>query len=73
MEHIQGDGPTLVLVPGLQGRWEYVRPAVEALARYFTVVTFSLDEVRRSRAANFDTINPFGMVVSDAFGGIVGN
>jgi len=34
-----------------------VRPAVEALARYFTVVTFSLDEVRRSRAANFDTIN----------------
>ena len=26
-----------------------------------------------TQCANFDTINPFGMVVSDAFGGIVGN
>jgi pimeloyl-ACP methyl ester carboxylesterase len=57
VEHIQGDGPTLVLIPGLQGRWEYVRPAVESLARYFRVVTFSLDEVVRTSAANFNTID----------------
>jgi 3-oxoadipate enol-lactonase len=39
----RGSGPPLVLIPGLQGRWEYMRPAVEALASSFRVVTFSLD------------------------------
>jgi hypothetical protein len=29
-----GHGPPLVLVPGIQGRWEYLRPAIEALARF---------------------------------------
>ena len=42
INHLQGDGPALVLVPGIQGRWEYARPTVEALATYFRVVTFSL-------------------------------
>ena len=27
----RGSGPPLVLIPGLQGRWEYVRPTVDAL------------------------------------------
>jgi pimeloyl-ACP methyl ester carboxylesterase len=35
-------GPTLVLIPGIQGRWEYARPTVDALATHFRVVTFSL-------------------------------
>lgn len=39
----RGDGPALILLPGIQGRWEYVRAAVEALAARFRVVTFSLD------------------------------
>ena len=39
----RGSGPPLVLIPGLQGRWEYMRPAVDALASSFRVVTFSLD------------------------------
>lgn len=38
----QGNGPALVLIPGLQGRWEYMRPAVEALSASFRVLTFSL-------------------------------
>jgi 3-oxoadipate enol-lactonase len=38
----RGDGPALVLIPGIQGRWEYMRPAVDALSRVFRVVTFSL-------------------------------
>jgi 3-oxoadipate enol-lactonase len=37
-----GSGPPLVLIPGVQGRWEYVRPAVDALATSFRVLTFSL-------------------------------
>lgn len=38
----RGSGPPLVLIPGLQGRWEYLRPAVEALSASFHVLTFSL-------------------------------
>jgi pimeloyl-ACP methyl ester carboxylesterase len=43
----RGSGPPLVLIPGLQGRWEYLRPAVDALSASFRVLTFSLDEVVR--------------------------
>jgi pimeloyl-ACP methyl ester carboxylesterase len=38
----QGSGAPLVLIPGLQGRWEYMRPAVDALSQHFRVLTFSL-------------------------------
>jgi 3-oxoadipate enol-lactonase len=38
----RGAGSPLVLIPGIQGRWEYTRPTVEALAAQFRVVTFSL-------------------------------
>jgi pimeloyl-ACP methyl ester carboxylesterase len=38
----QGHGAPLILIPGIQGRWEYTRPAVEALAEHFRVITFSL-------------------------------
>jgi pimeloyl-ACP methyl ester carboxylesterase len=37
-----GNGPPLVLIPGLQGRWEWMRPTVEALAREFRVLSFTL-------------------------------
>jgi pimeloyl-ACP methyl ester carboxylesterase len=39
----RGSGPPLVLIPGLQGRWEYMRHAVDALSSCFRVLTFSLD------------------------------
>jgi pimeloyl-ACP methyl ester carboxylesterase len=48
----------LVLVPGIQGHWKYMRPAVAALSQHFQVLTFSLgraeslddyvDQVRRT-------------------------
>jgi pimeloyl-ACP methyl ester carboxylesterase len=44
-----GSGPALVLVPGIQGRWEYLKPAVDALARSFRVLTFNLCGERGSR------------------------
>lgn len=37
-----GSGPPLVLVPGIQGRWEWMRPTVEALAGRCRVLTTSL-------------------------------
>lgn len=38
----RGSGRPLVLVPGIQGRWEYMRPAIDALAEHFRVLTYSL-------------------------------
>ena len=38
----KGSGPPLVLIPRLEGRWEYIGPAVDALARSFRVLTFPL-------------------------------
>jgi pimeloyl-ACP methyl ester carboxylesterase len=37
-----GTGPPLVLIPGIQGRWEWMEPTVRALGAYFRVVTSSL-------------------------------
>lgn len=38
----RGSGTPVVLVPGIQGRWEWMRPAVDALSRRCRVITFSL-------------------------------
>jgi 3-oxoadipate enol-lactonase len=45
-----GTGPPVVLIPGIQGRWEWMGPAVEALARRCRVITFSLPGEPRSGA-----------------------
>lgn len=37
-----GTGPAVVLIPGIQGRWEWMKPAVDALAASCRVITFSL-------------------------------
>lgn len=42
----RGTGSPLVLIPGIQGRWEYSRATVEALARFCRVITFSLGDER---------------------------
>ena len=44
----RGSGTPLVLIPGLQGRWEYMRGTVNALAASFRVLTFSLSPRRKS-------------------------
>src|SRR5688572_3897132 len=45
---IAGSGIPIVVIPGLQGRWEWMRPAVDALARHHRVITFSLCDERTS-------------------------
>lgn len=44
----RGNGPALIVVPGVQGRWEYVEPAIAALAERFRVITFALAGERSS-------------------------
>ena len=36
-----GAGAPIVIVPGIQGRWEWMKPAVDALAARCRVITFS--------------------------------
>jgi len=37
----KGQGSPIVVVPSVQGRWEYLTPAIDALARSHRVITFS--------------------------------
>lgn len=53
-----GHGDPLVFIPGLQGRWEYNRATIEALATRFRVITFSLCD-ERSAQARFDPARGF--------------
>jgi pimeloyl-ACP methyl ester carboxylesterase len=54
----QGQGTPVVFIPGLQGRWEYTRITVEALARHFRVLTFSLGDEPAAKFA-FDSSRGF--------------
>ena len=44
----RGHGVPIIVVPGLQGRWEWMAPAIDALADYGRVVTYSLADERTS-------------------------
>jgi pimeloyl-ACP methyl ester carboxylesterase len=54
----RGSGAPVVLVPGIQGRWEWMQPAVDALAERCRVITYSFaDEPSAewtARGAGFD-------------------
>ena len=49
----RGEGTPVVLIPGIQGRWEWMRPTVDVLAKYCRVITFSLADEPTS-GASFD-------------------
>jgi 2-hydroxy-6-oxonona-2,4-dienedioate hydrolase len=38
----QGEGPPVVVIPGLQGRWEWATPALRSLARRCRTISYSL-------------------------------
>ena len=38
----RGNGVPVIVVPGIQGRWEWMAPAIDALAPHCRVITFSL-------------------------------
>lgn len=44
----RGHGIPIVLIPGVHGRWEWMRSAVDALAKHHRVITFSLCDERSS-------------------------
>ena len=58
----RGSGPPIVVVPGIQGRWEWMTPAIEALAQRCRVISFSLADERTS-GAPFDSGHAFDSYV----------
>lgn len=59
----RGHGELLVFVPGIQGRWEYQRAAIDALAASFRVITFSLSDEPAARTEH-DTAHVLDSYVS---------
>ncbi len=57
-----GAGVPVVLIPGIQGRWEWMRPAVDALSSRCRVITFSLADEPTCGAA-FDEAAGFDCYV----------
>ena len=57
-----GVGPPVVVIPGIQGRWEWMRPGVEALAERCRVITFSLCD-EPSSGGRFDERSGFASYV----------
>jgi pimeloyl-ACP methyl ester carboxylesterase len=45
----RGSGIPVVVIPGIQGRWEWMAPAVDALAARCRVITFSLADEPSAR------------------------
>lgn len=58
----RGGGTPIVVIPGIQGRWEWMTPAVDALAQRCRVITFSLAD-EPSSGAPFDPSRGFGCYV----------
>jgi pimeloyl-ACP methyl ester carboxylesterase len=56
----RGSGPPLVIVPGVQGRWEWMRPALRELQKHVRTITYSLSgdvgsALRSKPTDGFDT------------------
>ena len=57
-----GSGPPVVVIPGIQGRWEWMKPGINALAERCRVITFSLAD-ERGCGAHFDPAAGFDCYV----------
>ena len=53
-----GSGTPIVMIPGIQGRWEWMKPAIDALALRGRVITFSLADEPTCRG-RFDEAQGF--------------
>ena len=54
----RGDGTPVIVIPGIQGRWEWMKPAIDALAQRCRVITFSLAD-EPSSGGRFDEHHGF--------------
>lgn len=60
----RGTGVPVVLIPGIQGRWEWMRDTVLALAGHCRVITFSYADEPSAQAGPFDPAAGFDAYVA---------
>lgn len=58
----RGGGTPVVVIPGVQGRWEWMKPTIDALAQRCRVLTFSLAD-EPSSGVRFDEAHGFASYV----------
>jgi pimeloyl-ACP methyl ester carboxylesterase len=58
----RGGGTPVVVIPGIQGRWEWMEPTIDALARRCRVLTYSLADEPTCRG-RFDVARGFDCYV----------
>ena len=58
----KGSGAPVVVIPGIQGRWEWMKPGIDALATRCRVITYSLSD-EPSCGGNFDETSGFDCYV----------
>jgi pimeloyl-ACP methyl ester carboxylesterase len=58
----RGTGAPVVVIPGIQGRWEWMKPGIDALAHRCRVVTYSLSD-EPSCGGRFDASTGFACYV----------
>jgi len=76
---VRGQGSSIVLIPGIQGHWQWMAPAVAALSQGHRVSTFSLNgtgSVFDGSRARIDAMldqsaTPATAVVGVSFGGVL--
>ena len=68
----RGTGPVVVMIPGIQGRWEWMGPAIHEVAKRCRVLTFSYDRTpgarRQQREGNLDRLVEQVLEVMDTAG-----
>lgn len=74
----EGGGPPIVVIPGVQGRWEWMRPALRALSAHCRVISYSLaaaktfDELIAQVDGVLDRCGaPTAAICGVSFGGLV--
>ncbi|MGE5814253.1 MAG: alpha/beta fold hydrolase [Acidobacteriota bacterium] len=74
----RGSGQAVVLIPGIQGRWEWMKPAVNALAERCRLIAFSLgpatstaDTIREIDAALDQARLDRAVICGVSLGGVV--
>ena len=65
----RGGGTPIVVIPGVQGRWEWMAPTIDALAQRCRVVTFSLADEPTCGGA-FDETHGFDCYVEQVAGAL---
>ncbi len=68
----RGSGPVIVMIPGIQGRWEWMVPAIRAVSKHCRVLSFSYDRTpgakSRKDTGNLDRLVEQVTEVMDAAG-----